>query len=213
MKNLVLFLIHNLAYWATSGIFYLFYKGIPNLNEYKIQDTKIDWQKYKVFGLGVLTNELLLSLPLAFLLDFYNLDLKLLDVNIFLQLPLIIILHDFIFYHFHRICHSKLLFRFHKEHHKLVVPVAIGGLYAGPIEHIFINTLPAFIPPKIINANYFVETLWIILATINVVMAHSGYKNFGDDHDLHHRKKNINFGLGLYICDRLYGTYHKVNSV
>ena len=210
MKNFIIFCVHNISYWLTSGIFFIADKLVYNMNlekKYKIQPRKIDWKKYKMFAMGVLKNEIFMSLPLSLLFDYYNLNLHLFTVSPLKQLPVIIVLHDFLFYHAHRACHSKILFKFHKQHHKLTIPVGVGALYASPFEHIFVNILPAMLPPKIIGAEFYIEIIWILLATINVVMAHSDYKKFSENHDLHHTQKNVNFGLGFFIFDRLYGTY------
>ena len=203
MQNLLLFFIHFISYWITALTFIFIDSPVLNF-ERRFQDKD---KNYKKFANGVLQNQLFLSLPMALSFDFFSLDITLFKASLLAQLPMIFIIHDFFFYHFHRACHSRYLFKYHKKHHELIVVNPVGALYAGSVEHIFINTLPAIISPKIIGAHYGMEILWTLLATINVVMAHTGRKHFSDDHELHHKKKNVNFGLGLYFFDKIYKTY------
>ena len=65
------------------------------------------------------------------------------------------------------------------------------------------------IGPYLINGHLLTIKLWILLGSINVCISHSGYKHFlvGKEHNLHHRLSKHNYGQGLYLMDKLFGTY------
>ena len=54
--------------------------------------------------------------------------------------------------------------------------------------------------------------LWGVVVTISVSTSHSGYvpdKGGSNEHDLHHEFFNCNYGVALYLGDRIFGTYFK----
>lgn len=54
------------------------------------------------------------------------------------------LVEDFSFYWMHRLFHTPYLYKkFHKYHHEFVTPIALGTLYAHPLEHILANVLPS----------------------------------------------------------------------
>ena len=56
----------------------------------------------------------------------------------------------------------------------------------------------------IVKANLTVATIWVIISSINVVVAHSAIPNC--QHTLHHRYKTCNYGVGLMLMDKIFKT-------
>ena len=58
----------------------------------------------------------------------------------------------------------------------------------------------------IVKANLFVSVIWVIISSVNVVIAHSGtWKD--DPHIAHHKYLMCNYGVGPLFMDRLFNTY------
>ena len=51
-----------------------------------------------------------------------------------------------------------------------------------------------------------VSSIWTIIASVNVVIAHSCTWE-KDPHIVHHKYKKYNYGVGLLLMDRILGTY------
>ena len=50
--------------------------------------------------------------------------------------------------------------------------------------------------------------LWGVLATSSVASSHSGYRGVGAErHDQHYKNNSMNFGVAVYLCDRIFGSY------
>lgn len=128
------------------------------------------------------------------------------------QFMIIIVLEDILFYHFHRLMHLPYFYeKYHKKHHEFIHPIGYAAIYAHPIEHILCNIIPVFVSPLIVGLPFRYFIIWIVLATLNSVKSHAGYKLFDYGiHYIHHEKFNYNYGINIF-CDRLYGTYHPVN--
>lgn len=109
------------------------------------------------------------------------------------------------FYFIHRLMHIKY-YKWHKHHHKLQILVASSGLNAELFEHIVLNTAPLYISVLIFGIYYWLLLVIIFLSSINIAKSHSGYKKHYL-HYLHHKKINYNYGYGLFIWDKLLGTY------
>ena len=199
--HVLLFLVHFITYWIMSFIFFI----------YDVLYNRIKGRNYEYISIVVLLNQIFLSLPLVLFFDYYfPFERELCILHGIWQIPCLIILHDILFYHLHRLMHTRFFYKFHKTHHKIKNVIGVGALYAGSIEHIFVNMLPAYLPPFILQMNYFLILLWIIISTISTITIHSGYNYFDKRHEYHHENLKVNFGLGLYLCDRLYGTYKSI---
>ncbi len=193
----ILFLTHIFFYW-TSVMFYTYiYNQWYDESLYVIKNVLINQFIFTPF----------LIIPFYFYPQPYS------TIHIFWQLPSIIILTDIIFYISHRYFHyNKFLYNnIHIYHHKFDPPIASAALYAHPIEHIFINLLSTVLPMFIVKSNLVVSVIWTIIASVNVVIAHSRtWKN--DPHTTHHKYLICNYGAGLLLMDKLLNTYKSENK-
>ena len=77
------------------------------------------------------------------------------------------------------------------------------------MEHLVCNAGPAFMGPFIMGSHITTGWIWLSLALVTLVNAHSGYHfpfmPSPEAHDFHHLKFTQNFGV-LGVLDRLHGT-------
>ncbi len=184
--------IHIFSYW--SAVYYYMYK----YDQWSLNSTKI--------MKSVFWNQVLYS-PL-YIIPYQYYPVPLSTYNVVWQLPLIVILTDVIFYICHRYFHfdKRLYNKYHYRHHEYDPPIAGAALYAHPMEHIFINLLSTVAPMFIVRSNLIVSSIWTIIASVNVVIAHSCTWP-KDPHIVHHKYKKYNYGVGLLLMDRILGTY------
>ena len=182
---------HLISYWATV----VFYTIVFN------QWSKESWYVIK----NVLINQCIVT-PLYLPLFYYYPD-SLPWYHIVWQLPTIVVLTDIIFYLCHRVFHlNKALYvHVHEQHHEYDPPIASAALYSHPIEHFCINLSSTVFPMFITKSSFFVQIIWTLIASINVVVAHSDIH--GGQHTKHHKYKTCNYGVGFMLFDRILGTY------
>ncbi|KAI5249652.1 hypothetical protein E4T42_05168 [Aureobasidium subglaciale] len=87
-------------------------------------------------------------------------------------------------------------------------PIALSAQYAHPLEYLFSTVLPFWLPAQLLGCHIVTCLVFWSAATVETVMAHSGYDFFGilsKKHDLHHEKNRVNFGT-LGFLDWLHGT-------
>ncbi len=117
----------------------------------------------------------------------------------------IILCEDILFYTIHRLLHTRYLYRFHRKHHEFIRPFALTAIYSSPVEHVFSNLLPIFCSSLIMSLNWWHLQIFMIIATINTLFAHSGYK-ISQFHYKHHIYFSFNYGV-LGMMDKIFGTY------
>lgn len=186
-----LFFTHIASYWCTVFLYtYL-------LKQWKDETFKV--------ATNVIINQFLVTPLYWFPYQFYP-DTFSYHHGVW-QLPAIILLTDVIFYIMHRIFHwQKILYtRIHERHHKYDPPVASAALYAHPVEHLFINLGSTVLPMFLVRCSFEVAIVWTLIASINVVVAHTTLH--GGQHALHHKYKTCNFGVGPMLMDKIFKTY------
>ena len=202
MHVLIMFGLHILSYW---GMVYAY--------DIKKQNLKIT--PFIAAVKNSLRNQICVTLPATFLfLQWYPIQYDNLLYSI-VSLPIIIISGDVYFYLSHRPLHTKYLWHLHKVHHQGKVCVA-KSLDADILEHLLGNLgsfIAGFIFLRYFNfiVNIYVIYFSTLLATINTCISHSAGRAPFDSgiHHLHHKRLKYNFGTGLYLMDRLMGSYKK----
>ena len=120
------------------------------------------------------------------------------------QLFACVVLVDVLFYPLHRIFHIKFLYKFfHKTHHEFKHPIGAAALYSGRLEYCLCNITPPLLAPMLVGCDEYVLTIWVCMATVNTVMAHA---QISGQHRVHHDIFGKNYGVGLMLMDRLFGT-------
>ena len=197
MIDLIIFLIHIICYWT---MVFLYDKNVP------IDD-------FNIAASSSLKNQVLYTLPSTILFfNYYPIqyDNFLFSIG---YLPILIISSDCYFYISHRPLHTQWLYHLHKHHHTGTVCVA-KSLDANGLEHLFGN-LGSFIIGVVclwyfgVIINIYIVGSWVGLATINTCISHSNFQCCLDSgsHFNHHKHRQYNYGFGLYLLDRLGGTY------
>ena len=143
-----------------------------------------------------------------------------------LELFIISIFGDLLFYWAHRLFHIPYLYqKYHKLHHSYQFTHAMVPHYIHEVETIFF-ILPAVIPPISFGSHIVIVWAWIVYAQLNGVIGHCGYylplpywiykwmPTFRTEyHDAHHYLFHKNFGLLYPWIDQLFGTYQLPKNV
>lgn len=130
-------------------------------------------------------------------------------VEVGMDVVLCILICEILFYYSHRLLHMPLCYRLiHNQHHQFKAPIALAAQYAHPLEFLVSTILPLWLPPQILRCHLLTTWCFWGLATLETVVAHSGYDVFGKlarSHDKHHEKSRGNFGT-LGFLDWVHGT-------
>lgn len=163
----------------------------------------------------VLFNQWCISLPLSMLVQpylnqqwWYNMDGTWPGITLCVYWCIgLLAIEEIAFYITHRMFHLPWCFRnIHWWHHRWIEPAAVIALSAHPIEHFASNLLPFLLGPVLLQTPMLVTLLWTGIATLNSLMAHSGFAFFQKgNHDLHHKYFRGNFGV-LGVLDWLMDT-------
>lgn len=127
--------------------------------------------------------------------------------NTLIHLGVFYLISETYFYFTHRLLHRW--YSMHKLHHSTINTVASSFYDTTVIEHIVLNMGTIFIPVIMLGISKFEFFIIYNIGIINACISHSGYKNYSDKHFLHHKLFNKNYGFGLFIWDRILGTYQK----
>lgn len=127
-----------------------------------------------------------------------------------------IILYDFAYYWLHRTMHKKFLFRYlHGWHHRCFHPVAIDGLYQRPHETalalVLLMVCVAIVGPVSLTSFLLVILIHTVINLLDHANIRTGIRwldHLMYAHDLHHSRRNVNFGF-TPLWDHVFGTTHK----
>lgn len=216
------------VFWLLAGPLTIFslYPSLSPIERYKVQKGKYE-EKAKILeivAVGLRNQGLALCVTLgSFWLDrdlFGSTKPELLPgaVDLALQIVLCAVLYDCFFFLCHSAMHTKLMYnRFHKFHHLSKISIAPTALYFHPLDFmITVNSLA--LPAIIVGRHAITMYAWLIVSTVESVLAHCGY-SFpfwfdAEHHDLHHshstyhnlKYRYVNMGSFFLLPDRLFGT-------
>ncbi|KAG0015018.1 c-5 sterol desaturase [Podila clonocystis] len=130
------------------------------------------------------------------------------------SIVLFVLFTDFGIYWAHRVLHHPLLYkRFHKPHHKWVVPTPFAS-HAFHFVDGYIQSLPyqvvLFVVPLhkyVYFALFSFVNLWTVLIHDNEFFVFSDIFNSAAHHSAHHLYFSYNFGQYFTFWDKLGGTY------
>lgn len=126
-------------------------------------------------------------------------------------------------YFVHRYMHqNKFLYRhIHSQHHRLVVPYAIGALYNHPLEGLLLDTFGGAISFLISGMTARTAVIFFCFAVVKTVDDHCGlwlpgnifhlvFQNNTAYHDIHHQLQGLKYNYSqpfFPIWDKILGTY------
>lgn len=217
------------VYWLYAG----FYQLLPPLDKYRLHTRKEEDEKNLVPLGSVIKGVLLQQLVQAVVAELLfrltsnmNSSGIIVQPSIFIQIVQIIIamlVMDTWQYFVHRYMHQNLfLYRhIHSQHHRLVVPYAIGALYNHPLEGLLLDTFGGAISFLISGMTARTAVIFFCFAVVKTVDDHCGlwlpgnifhllFQNNTAYHDIHHQLQGTKFNYSqpfFPIWDKLLGTY------
>ncbi|KAK2659153.1 hypothetical protein Ddye_005686 [Dipteronia dyeriana] len=223
------------VYWFYAG----FYQMLPPLDDYRLHTRKEEYEKnlvpLSVVVKGVLLQQLVqatVAQALFLLTSTADASGVTTQPSIPVQIVQIIVamfVMDTWQYFVHRYMHqNKFLYRHvHSQHHRLVVPYAIGALYNHPLEGLLLDTLGGAISFLVSGMTARTAVIFFCFAVIKTVDDHCGlwlpgnifhlfFQNNTAYHDIHHQLPGTKFNYSqpfFSIWDRLLGTHMPYNLV
>ncbi|KAG6526189.1 very-long-chain aldehyde decarbonylase GL1-9-like [Zingiber officinale] len=224
-----------IIYWLYAGLYQL----LPRLDEYRLHTRKEEEQKNLValptVVKGVLLQQLVQA-AIAQVLFLVTSEASTLGdpvqpsipVQMF-QIFVAMLIMDAWQYFVHRYMHqNKFLYRhIHSQHHRLVVPYAIGALYNHPLEGLLLDTLGGAISFLVSGMTPRTSVFFFSFATIKTIDDHCGlwlpgnifhifFQNNTAYHDIHHQLQGSKYNYSqpfFSIWDKMLGTYMPYNLV
>jgi sterol desaturase/sphingolipid hydroxylase (fatty acid hydroxylase superfamily) len=129
--------------------------------------------------------------------------------RILLELAGLALFTEVTFWSAHRVLHLRWWFRrVHHVHHRFRATRPIAATYMHPFEYVVGNIAPMVLGVVVLDAHFLSACLLTVLATLNIVITHSGLHLPGlpwaVHHDWHHYKARGCYGA-LYLLDRCTG--------
>ncbi|RZC64757.1 hypothetical protein C5167_008453 [Papaver somniferum] len=222
-------------YWIYAGIYQL----LPPLDQYRLHTRKETDEKNCVALSTVIKGVLLQQLAQATVAHVLFLITSMLSTSEvvvqpslpiqLLQIFVAMLVMDTWQYFVHRYMHqNKFLYRHvHSQHHRLVVPYAIGALYNHPLEGLLLDTFGGVFSFLISGMTARTAVIFFCLAVVKTVDDHCGlwlpgnifhllFQNNTAYHDIHHQLQGTKFNYSqpfFPIWDKLLGTHMPYNLV
>ncbi|POO00297.1 Fatty acid hydroxylase [Trema orientale] len=224
------------VYWLYAG----FYQLMPPLDNYRLHTRKEEEQQKKSVPLasvvkGVLLQQLVqatVAQGLFLVTSKANASGVTIQPSIPVQIVQIVIamlVMDTWQYFVHRYMHqNKFLYRHvHSQHHRLVVPYAIGALYNHPLEGLLLDTFGGALSFLVSGMTARTAVIFFCFAVIKTVDDHCGFwlpgnvfhlffQNNTAYHDIHHQLQGLKYNYSqpfFPIWDKILGTYMPYNLV
>ncbi|KAK0653754.1 putative Delta(7)-sterol 5(6)-desaturase [Lasiodiplodia hormozganensis] len=133
-----------------------------------------------------------------------------------LQYPLFICFTDFFIYWIHRYLHHPSVYRrFHKPHHKWIMPSPFASVAFHPVDG-FAQSLPYHVYPFLFPLQKFAYIALFAFVQVWTVVIHDGeyvaenpVVNGAACHTMHHLYFNYNYGQFTTLWDRVGGSYRR----
>lgn len=176
-------------------------------------NNKTELTKLYFKALPLVLLNIFVSIPIILILfQYFHFIFKPFSFTQLLYFPLYLVVTDFAFYICHYSFHTTKLFnlyKYHKVHHQFTKPISISSIYLHPIDLLFGNIVPLFAPIFIFPSSFIILYFWTFFTIFETTYgAHSGIKNRGEEHDIHHKYFKYNYGSAFYLSDKLFRTYH-----
>ncbi|MEO7241955.1 MAG: sterol desaturase family protein [Variovorax sp.] len=136
--------------------------------------------------------------------------------QIALELAVLFVWNDVHFWGWHRLLHTRRMFRFHRAHHRSVIPTPVAVYSFHPVEALMLGSV--ILVPMMLHD----FSIWSLMAIPfgNIVLTGIGHANYdwapsaatrhwlalSRRHCLHHARPSRNFGFQFTFMDRLFGT-------
>lgn len=188
MFLIIPFLIHIITYWTVANPHEMNQKSIYSVlfNQFILTPT-IGWS----LSSHIPANNIFYH--------FYPIYIQM------IQFIGLVIIEEILFYYIHFAFHSRILYKYHKQHHQWTYPIAGAAIDARPVEYICIDLLPILIGSILVQCDCILLSLWIFLVTINTLYSHHPSSTLGF-HYTHHIHSNVNYSV-FGIMDYLHQTY------
>ena len=220
----------SLSLYSIILSFYLIekFKNKKYTNLYKCQPKRIDYSniycKLKICIRNILLIIIFNSVGLyyfrnLFINNVYNLNLYEYIKTVLIDIGVVLLFDDFLFYLFHRLMHyNKWLFNnFHSMHHEALSPLPIDILYVSIPELFFVlfsTFLAILIRGGILPFSFVIFT---IIKQLHEISIHSGIKSIklikkipfygtNEHHDNHHKMLKGNYASTFNIWDKIFNT-------
>ncbi|XP_057424721.1 very-long-chain aldehyde decarbonylase GL1-9-like [Lotus japonicus] len=223
------------VYWVYAGFYHL----LPPLDNFRLHTQRDEEKKnlvpFKAVVKGVLLQQLVQAIVALTLLTTTanaNASGVIVQPSITkqaLQILIAMFVMDSWQYFVHRYMHqNKFLYRhIHSQHHRLVVPYAIGALYNHPMEGLLLDTVGGAISFLVSGMTARTAVVFFCFAVVKTVDDHCGlwlpgnifhlfFQNNTAYHDIHHQLQGLKYNYSqpfFPIWDKLLGTHMPFNLV
>lgn len=217
------------VYWLYAGMYQL----LPPLDRYRLHTRKEEEEKNLVPLSSVIWGVLLQQLvqaTVAQMLFLMTSKASATGITVqpsvpvqLVQIIVAMLIMDTWQYFVHRYMHqNKFLYRHvHSQHHRLVVPYAIGALYNHPLEGLLLDTFGGAISFLISGMTARTAVIFFCFAVIKTVDDHCGlwlpgnifhifFQNNTAYHDIHHQLQGTKYNYSqpfFPLWDKLLGTH------
>ena len=203
-------LAHFILYWLTSFLFFLFDMVAYCCYCTHLKYDTVTFKRYLKYCRAGIVNVLRNQFITMLLGALYADKLLINSSSVFNTMNFVfyILINDVYFFCAHKLLHcNRFIYTvLHKHHHREHFTSACCALDSSIIEHLFVNVASVVVGPVLIGGSNFTICAWILVATVNSCIAHSGFKYISKTHNLHHNNPKYNFGTGLMLMDSLFDT-------
>uniref|UniRef100_A0A0V0IAV8 Putative sphinganine C(4)-monooxygenase 1-like n=1 Tax=Solanum chacoense TaxID=4108 RepID=A0A0V0IAV8_SOLCH len=223
------------VYWLYAGLYQL----LPPMDKYRLHTRKEENTKNLVPLASVVKGVLLqqfFQATVAHLLFLLTCKVTTSETVVqpsipvqIVQIIIAMLVMDTWQYFVHRYMHqNKFLYRhIHSQHHRLVVPYAIGALYNHPLEGLLLDTFGGVLSFLVAGMTARTAVIFFCFAVVKTVDDHCGlwlpgnifhlfFQNNTAYHDIHHQLQGTKFNYSqpfFSIWDKLLGTYRPYRLV